>query len=395
MRVLVGARDLSVRSPSGVGTYATEVLRRMFPLAPSDRFTLLTTGMHAPDLTHALSSERRGVACYLPLGKGEHEGVVHVHRRVPNKLLNASVILTGRPTIDRLARGTFDRLFLPNLDIVSVPRSLPHVLTIHDLSWRLFPEWYSWKMRAWHAACRPERLIGNAATVLVPSNATADDLSACFPGVAGRIKVIPHGVADAFSPHSDPSDHGWRSKLGVPGRFLLFVGTLEPRKNVVALVDAVAAYRKRAGDDIALVLAGRWGWNAGALRRRLSRPDAQGWVRLLGYVPTQARPALYRAAEALVWPSHYEGFGLPVLEAMASGTPVITSLSSGVAETAGDAAILVDPLLTDDLTDAIGQLLGSSALRARLRDAGLRRTSGFGWEQAARLTLEAIHGGKV
>lgn len=313
----------------------------------------------------------------------------HRHRRVPNRLLNASVILTGRPTIGQLAGGSSDRLFLPNLDIVSVPATLPYALTIHDLSWKLFPEWYSWKMRAWHAACRPERLIRGARTLLVPSKATAEDLVACFPGTEGRVSVIPHGLDPAFSPQARPDDRERRERLGLNGRYLLFVGTLEPRKNLVALVDAVAAYRAKGGDDIPLVLAGGWGWNTRALRRRLARPDA-AFVRVLGYVPAEARPALYRGAEAFLFPSFHEGFGLPVLEAMGSGVPVIASLASAVAETAGNAAVLVDPTLPDDIADALGQLLGSSALRSRLVNAGMARSACFSWERAAQATLDAV-----
>src|SRR3989344_1905606 len=176
MQVLVNARHLANPS-TGVGEYTTQLLRAAFAIDPEDSFTLLSTGSRSAD------------PLMLPLGKGE---LAHVHRRIPNLLLNASVLLMGRPTLSDLAHERPDAIWLPNLDIVEVPDGARTALTIHDLSWYLFPELYSRKMRAWHAACRPERLIKRADGLLVPSKSTAEALAAAFPSVSPRITVIPH-----------------------------------------------------------------------------------------------------------------------------------------------------------------------------------------------------------
>jgi glycosyltransferase involved in cell wall biosynthesis len=370
VRILVDARCLAEPNPSGVGQYSAELLRALLALDRENEYVLLTTGWNRPVLP-------------FPLPKNARQ----VHVRVPHKLLNASVVLAKRPTVTELAGGAFDLCFLPNLDIVSVPPELPYVLTVHDASWRLFPELYSTKMRLWHAATRPDALIKNAAVIVTPSLATKRDVVRLFGKPAERVVAIPHGVSPAFSPDRKPDDHGWRSKLHLPKRFVLFVGTIEPRKQVNVLIEGVAEYRRQTGDDIALVLAGGWGWDAEAAKALVRRNP---WVRSLGYVPNEARPALYRSAVGLVWPSAYEGFGMPIVEAMASGTPVITSFISSMPEVAGNAAILVDPHDPMDIGLALGQLLSSEELRKRLREAGLVRASHFSWKKTAEETLRAF-----
>jgi glycosyltransferase involved in cell wall biosynthesis len=368
VRILVDARCLAEPFPSGVGQYAAELMRALFAIDQANAYVLLTTGWKRPALP-------------FPLPKN----ATHVHARVPNKLLNASVVYAGRPSLPELAGGRFDLCFLPNLDIVSLPKDLPYVLTVHDASWKLFPELYSLKRRLWHAATRPNELIRNAAAVITPSLATKRDVVRLFQKPADTVHPIPHGVSPAFSPGRKPDDHGWKSKLHLPKRYALFVGTIEPRKQVDVLVKAVAAYRETSGDDLALVIAGGWGWHTDDVRTLIRQHP---WARSIGYVPDDARPALYRGAECLVWPSAYEGFGMPVLEAMACATPVITSYISAMPEVAGNAAILLNPHDFSDVALALGQLLGSEGLRAAMQKAGRARAGTFSWEATARRTLD-------
>lgn len=368
MRVLVDARHLSDPQRTGVGEYTAQLLRALFAIEGDDTYELVSTGRRMPRLS--LGDVGRGLASAT-------------HFPVPNKLLKLTTLAANWPRLDRLATTPPDLVFLPNLNFTALSPGLPYALTIHDLSWKIFPQFFSWKMRAWHRGTRPDRLVAGAAAILVPSHATKEDVVRFFGKPKAQVHVVPHGADPTFQPEPRAQDHGVRSRHRLPKRFALHVGTLEPRKNILAIVDAMEEYRERTGDDLALVLAGGWGWKSGEIRRRIA---GKPWIRHLGYVPSEDRPALYRAAAVLAWPSIYEGFGLPVLEAMASGTPVVTSHTSSLPELTGDAAVLVDPFNARDLTDALEQLLGSLELQARLRRAGIERAKAFSWEKAAKET---------
>lgn len=360
MRILVDVRHLSDAQKTGVGEYTSELLRALFALGTEDEYELVSTGMR-------------------PLPQ-------HTHLRFPNKLLKLTTLLGRWPRLDRIAKSKPDLVWLPNLNFTTVSPSVPYALTIHDLSWKIFPEFFSLRMRLWHALSQPDRLIRDAAAIIVPSTATKEDVMRFFNKPGEKIHVVPHGIDPMFSPTFTAQDHGVRSRHKLPKKFVLFMGTLEPRKNVVALIDAVGAYRKETGDDLRLVLAGGRGWKSGAIRKATDKP----FIHVLGYVPSADRPALYRAATVFAWPSVYEGFGLPVLEAMASGVPVITSHTSSLPELTDGAAILVNPFRTEEIAVALRELVSSEALRERLRRKGLERARAFSWEKAARCTMNVF-----
>jgi len=372
MRILVDGRHLVHSQPSGVGEYTTQLLRALFRLDRKNEYVVLTTGTRRPS---------------------HNVWPIHVHVSTPNKLLNLSILSRQRPTMDRLAGGKIDLVFLPNLGFAAVPPEIPTVLTIHDLSWKFFPEYYSRKMRLWHKAVRPDSLISSAARIIVPSESTQDDLVRTFQKPADSISVIPHGIDPAFKSRPEARDHGVRSRHKLPKRYALFVGTLEPRKNIHAILDAMEEYRERTHDDLHLVLAGGWGWNSRDLRHRLlPTPHSllPRWIHHLGYIPAEDRPALYRNAAVFIWPSIYEGFGLPVLEAMASGTPVITSHTSSMPEVTGSSAILIDPFNSRDISVALQELFRSPSLLEHLRVSGIERAKRFSWDQTAQKTLEVF-----
>lgn len=371
MRILVDCRHLSQTNQSGVGEYTTSILRALFLLSDKHEYILFSAGRTKPNLTS--------------IG-GAYPFVKHVHVNTPNKLLNIKTVLFNRPTIDQYVGEKIDLIFLPNLNIISLPKNIPTVLTIHDLSWHHFPEYYSWKMNLWHKILRPIDLISRS-RIIAPSNATALDLVNTFSIQETSVHTIPHGISPTFRPMMEARDHGVRSRYKLPKRFALFVGTLEPRKNVLSIIEAMKLYREKSHDDLHLVLAGSWGWNTKTLRHRLREKDVRDWVHHLGYVPSTDKPALYRSANLFVWPSFYEGFGLPVLEAMACGAPVITSPVSSIPELAGNAAMYVDPFNIQDLAEAVNQVISSIPLQEHMKKAGLTRSHAFTWETAAKQTL--------
>lgn len=258
-----------------------------------------------------------------------------------------------------------------------------HVLTIHDLCYMRNPDWFP-KSRVHYY----RMLMGNnarkAARIFADSEATARDVEELLRIPSDRIDVIPLGVDRNFQPASTQDRESLRARLELPKDFFLFVGTLEPRKNLLTLIRAWARLPLELPD---LVLAGRVGWKLS--REELSSLAGHKSDRLhfLDHVPGDLLPALYSEARAFVYPSFMEGFGLPPLEAMACGTPVITSNTSSLPEVTGDAAILVSPTKEEELAGALEWLAGNDSLHEKLREKGLNRAAQFSWEKTAALSL--------
>ncbi len=260
------------------------------------------------------------------------------------------------------------------------------VVTVHDLAFLRFPRLYP---RAWRALYRLglRAAVRRADAILTPSRATAEDLVARTRVDPRRIHVTPLA---ATLPEGEREVDGVLARLKVRGPYVLFVGTLEPRKNLVRLV---RAYRRvaAAGLPHTLVLAGPMGWGHDPLLREIALPGP-GEIVLTGPLPEDELDALYRGASAFVYPSLHEGFGLPVLEAMARSVPTVTSRTSSLPEVAGEAALGVDPRSVSELADALRRVLTDTELAERLAAAGRARARGFSWEETARRTLDAYRG---
>ncbi len=379
MNILVDIRPLVHTNPSGVGEYTKRILEALFRANQSHHFTLLSTG--------SKQSRRNAESAVKQIAHG-YTCVQHIHINVPNKFLNLGSLSRFAPTLDTLAGIKPDLLFLPNLNIMRIPDGVPTVLVIHDLTWNIFPHFFSKKMLTYHRAANPKKLIARADWIITPSQSSKQDIQQMYGKRHDRIATIPHGIGKEFSPHLSPHDRGIQLRYQLPKHFALFMGTLEPRKNILSIIDAVEHYRKESGHDLHLILAGGWGWHAKALKTRLHELRHESWVRHLGYVPSEDRPALYRSADVFVWPSFYEGFGLPLLESMACGTPVITSHTSSMPEITSDAAIHIDPYNHLDIADALHQLFSSSRLQCQLQTRSILHASKFSWESTAKRTMK-------
>jgi len=260
------------------------------------------------------------------------------------------------------------------------------VLTLHDLSLFRHPESHP-RTRLLSTRRLLPRLARRAAAVVAPSDFTRGEILDLLQLPAERVHTVPLAAAGHFQPVRDPAALGAvRDRYRLPPRFALFVGTLEPRKNLHRLVRAFHAVRAR-GLPHELILAGPSGWLMDGFARDVERLGLATVVRHIGYVPTADLAALYSLAELFVYPSLYEGFGLPALEAMACRTPVLTSDGSGLAEVCGDAAWRVDPLDQAALAEALYRLLDDRELREALARRGLARAGDFSWDRAARQTM--------
>lgn len=267
----------------------------------------------------------------------------------------------------------------------------PTVATVHDLSHHIYPQFHppariSYMRRALPASLR------RTSHVITVSESARQDLIEHFGYPAERITAIPLGASPAFRPHSAAELAPLLQRLQhlnlQPHGYSLYVGTIEPRKNLDRLLTAYEALPPALRAQHPLVMAGGAGWHCQATLARMARAASAGWLHYLRYIPQADLPALYAGARLFVYPSLYEGFGLPVLEAMASGTAVITSNVSSLPEVAGSAALLIDPEDTAALSSALAQALQDSAWRQQARSAGLARAAQFSWGQCVAATVQ-------
>lgn len=259
------------------------------------------------------------------------------------------------------------------------------VVTVHDLSFFRAPEWYRFN-RAQYYRAAVRRSVSTARHVIADSQATADDLGRFLRVEARRITVAPLGVEEHFRPAPAEAIDGARAKYALPERFILYVGTLEPRKNLVRLVEAYSRVAGRCDCD--LVLAGREGWKTEAVHTAIKASPFAGRIHLPGFIEQDHLAAVVSAAHAFAWPSLYEGFGLPPLEAMACGTPVLTSDVSSLPEVVGDAALLVNPYDTEAIAHGLETIATDGALRAGLKARGRIQAQRFSWRRTAEIVAE-------
>ena len=283
------------------------------------------------------------------------------------------------------------RLYRPQLyhepNYVALPFDGPLVVTVHDLSFVRHPESHP-KERLEHLARYLPQTLERATHVITDSETVRREAIAHFGLDPARVTAIHLGVAPAFAPRTPEETRATLAKHGLEhGKYVLSVGTLEPRKNLVAAIRAWSAQERSTHRDTPLVVAGMKGWLTQALDKEIAVPESRGVVRFLGFVSEQDLPALYAGALAFVYPSRYEGFGLPVVEAMASGVPVITSDASCLPEIAGDAALLVAPDDDMALARAMERVATDAALRADLAARGLARARKFTWARCAEETV--------
>ena len=353
----IDASRAGAAQKTGTEWYSREIIRALAELRPRPRMTL-----------------------YLRLGQVAERGPGLRSRAVRVPRLWTHLGLSAA-----LLRDRQDALFVP-AHVLPLYHPRASVVTIHDLGYLVEPEAHTRQRRVmldlttrWSAH--------SARRVIAVSEQTKADLVARYKVEPGRIDVIHHGLDhERFRPRPPAEVVPRLAKLGVRQPYVLFLSTLQPRKNVMRLIEA---FEGLGQDDLTLVLAGRSGWLAAEIERRISESPARARILRLGHVPDEAVPALYNGAAVFALPSLYEGFGMGVLEAMASGCPVLTSDRSSLPEVAGGAAVLVDPFDSAAIHAGLAEALEPER-RARLVTAGLQHAAAFTWERAAAETLATI-----
>jgi glycosyltransferase involved in cell wall biosynthesis len=265
-------------------------------------------------------------------------------------------------------------------------RQCATVLTIHDLSHLLHPETHE-NRSVKRARRRLPTMVRAADAIITPTDSVRRELCEQLNVAPEKIFAIPEAARDCFRPVEFAETEGVRLRVGVGDEFLLAVGTIEPRKNLAVLVSAFEEVtRARPEGTLQLVIAGGSGWLSSPLFEAIEKSPARDRILLTDYLHDGDLRALYASCRAFIYPSIYEGFGLPPLEAMACGAPVIASRIASLEETTGGAALLFEPTNANELTQNILELLGDENVRRELSTAGQRRAAEFSWENTARLT---------
>jgi glycosyltransferase involved in cell wall biosynthesis len=347
---------------TGVGNYTRQLLRHMLALEGEHGFLLLSNREEA---THDFAGSARA----RPLV-----------RRFPSRMLWMQGVL---PRLLRDERP--DLCHYPN-SIGPLVSPCRYVVTVHDMTLSLMPQYHPWRRRMLVRPFIP-LIARRAARIITVSQHARADIIRLLRVPAEQVVVIPEAAAPMFREASATEQAAVRERYRLDGPYLLYVGTLEPRKNLVRLICAWHQLWRQGAIPHRLVLVGGRGWQDDAIYRTIAQLDCGDALRLVGYVPTTDLPALYSAADAFAFPSLAEGFGLPVIEAMACGTPVLISTAPALAELAGAAAFAVDPLDQPALAAALERLLTDTALRERLCASGLQRAQLYSWDTAARQTL--------
>jgi glycosyltransferase involved in cell wall biosynthesis len=263
----------------------------------------------------------------------------------------------------------------------------PYVVTIYDMTLFITPRFHRFKKLVLDRTLIPH-IARRADAIITVSNSARADIVRFLKVPREKIQVITGGVSPAFSPVTDPHRlAAVRAQYGLSRPYILYVGTIEPRKNIARLIRAFAMLKSR-GLPHKLAIVGQAGWHCEPVFAEVERLGLKQDVIFTGYVPFSDLPALYSAAESMAFPSLYEGFGLPVVEAMACGTPVVTSNSSSLMEVADGAALLIDPLSVEEIAQALHRIHFDEDLRDELHQRGISRASEFTWQQSARTTLE-------
>lgn len=351
--------------PAGLGRYARALVTAMLPYAQPQLFYNHIEGRSQPipELTHLPTSSVK--LDYKPWRMAVLAGQV---ARVPfNRWVPPSEVFHAT-----------EHLLVPL-------KGVKTVLTVHDLIYKLFPQHHK-RLNYWYLNLAMPLFVRRADAIIAISEATKRDLIQHYSTPPEKIHVIYEAAAPHFSPAIPEAIAHARQRYHLPERYVIVVGTIEPRKNYPRLLRALTQVRKDH-PDLALVVVGSKGWLYENFFREIEGLNAQSWVIFPGFVDDADLPSVYSGATLMAMPSVYEGFGLPILEAMACGVPVVSSNQASLPELGGDAALYADPYNETAMAETILGLLNNPSQQATLREKGIRQAAQFSWDQAARQTL--------
>lgn len=384
MTIGIDLRAIGQGKYSGVEEYALNLLDALFAVDRKNKYLLFSSGQKTSDryLEFAQNANKK------------NSNIDLCHYSVPNRILNISFKLFSRPKIDKLM-GQADIVFAPNINLLPSFKA-KKVVTFHDLSFEKYSNFFSARQIFWHNFVNPKKLAREADSIIAMSESTKNDLIEIYGIPEEKISVVYSGVGQAAkvdrkSGNESMNLENIRKKYNLPEKYILYLGTIEPRKNIIGLIKAFEIFKKDfPGRTEKLVIAGSKGWLYGDIFSAARRSSVKNNIIFTDFIENGDKKCLYGAASLFVYPSFYEGFGFPPLEAMAAGTPVITSDCSSLPEVIGAAAIMVNPYNVSYLAGAMEEILSDHILTEKMIKKGYEQVKKFSWEKCARETLKVF-----
>jgi len=361
---------------TGVEEYTINLLSHLLSLEPEISYKLFYNAYQKVDLDYD----------WLDL-----DNVKLKDFRIPNRIFFAVARYLNQPKIDKLL-NEIDVYFNPHFFIAPLTKKCKKVITFHDLSFEHYPEFFSWRKRAWQKFLMNTREEANRADkIIAVSQSTKNDLINLYKIKENKIEVVHSGVGKEFKLINKDIllRDKIREKYNLPEKFILYFGTIEPRKNLIGLINAFEFIKD---EEYKLVIAGTKGWLYQDIFKAAHQSKKRNKIIFTGFVEEKDKPYLYNLASLFVYPSFFEGFGFPPLEAMACGVPVIASINSSLPEVVGNAGLMINPKNIDELAWSIEIVLDDNVLRESLIRKGIKQAQKFSWQNCAKKTLKVLSG---
>lgn len=378
MIIGIDIRVLASGRRSGVEEYILNLLPRLFKLAPEIKFKLFYNAFRRAKLDYP----------WLKLPNVELKEFF-----LPNRFIfDPLSTFCNQPKIDQLLGGV-NTFFSPHFLLTPLSKNCRRVITFHDLSFEYLPEFFSWRKRTWHWQINPRKQAEKADKIIAVSRSTKDDLINLYHLSPQKVEVVHSGVGEEFSPikKDDPKLELIRKKYGLPEKFIFYLGTIEPRKNLNSLILAFNFLKERGEiGNCQLVLAGNKGWLYRNIFNLAKKSKFSSEILFPGFIEPKDKVYLYNLSSLFVYPSFFEGFGFPPLEAMSCGIPTITSYATSFPETVDSAALMIKPDNWGQLAWAIKEIWQNEKLRERLIAHSIKQARKFSWDKTASQTLAAL-----
>ena len=382
MDIIIDIRPLVNGKTSGVEVYIKNLLTSIAKVDKKNRYLLFSNSYHQ-------------ILPFLP--QIEQENIKYLHTRIPNKVFN-TLILLKLLQLDKFAvksakqqniflNFTPSVYFCPDILTTNLSTEISKIQTVHDLSFLHHPSFFSTKTKLWHKIINPKKIIQHSAKIIAVSDFTRQDLISTINIEPSKIETIHEaGMLEDPNPKQQLPFSEIIKKYNLPENYFLFLATLEPRKNIVNLLKAFKQYKSKNRNNIKLVLAGTVN---DKIFQKMNLQDIDKNISTIGFVKEEDKQAIYLLAEAFFYPSVYEGFGLPIIEALQNKIPVVTSNTSALPETAGDCALYVDPESVESISRAMEQVTKPDIKRALIKNID-NHLKNFSWDKTALETVKLI-----
>lgn len=388
MNIVIDIRPLMDGKLSGIEMYILHLLDELFKKDKKNTYILF-------------ANAAKNVLKTIPEFRNKNIAVIQT--KIPNKLLNASLCFLRKPKLDKLIlrylkkhpkkipetmeEMSVDLFFMPDLRPSALSKKIKKITVVHDLSFKHFKKFFSRKTRLWYKLLNPKREIKKSDKIIAVSGYTKNDLILTYKIPKEKISVIYEGIDEKFG--ADPNEKNFRyigRRYDLPQKYFLFLSTIEPRKNIKNMVKGFIIYKKLNPNDRAkLIIAGKKNSKIFSRVMHDDHPDVQ----FAGFIDEEDKATVIKHADCFLYPSFFEGFGLPLLEAMKCGTPIITSNASAMPEVAGDGAVLVNPASADEIAGALEKIQNPS-LRQMLKKNMEKQIQKFSWQKCAEETLKVM-----